>query len=64
MSLLVLVVDDEPDVEMPFRQLFRRDLRSILCPFLKIGNSTRPASRAPRRHVGRLVPALKFEVSM
>jgi len=27
MSLLVLVVDDEPDVEMLFRQQFRRDLR-------------------------------------
>lgn len=28
MNLLVLVVDDEPDVEMLFRQQFRRDLRS------------------------------------
>jgi CheY-like chemotaxis protein len=27
MSLLILVVDDEPDVEMLFRQHFRRDLR-------------------------------------
>jgi CheY-like chemotaxis protein len=27
-NLLVLVVDDEPDVEMLFRQQFRRDLRS------------------------------------
>jgi CheY-like chemotaxis protein len=27
MSVLVLVVDDEPDVEMLFRQQFRRDLR-------------------------------------
>src|SRR5512143_1602343 len=27
MKLLVLVVDDEPDVEMLFRQQFRRDLR-------------------------------------
>ena len=26
--MLVLVVDDEPDVEMLFRQQFRRDLRS------------------------------------
>jgi CheY-like chemotaxis protein len=26
MSLLILVVDDEPDVELLFRQLFRRDL--------------------------------------
>jgi CheY-like chemotaxis protein len=27
MNLLVLVVDDEPDVEMLFRQQFRHDLR-------------------------------------
>jgi CheY-like chemotaxis protein len=27
-SLLILVVDDEPDVEMLFRQQFRRDLRA------------------------------------
>ncbi|HMF24812.1 MAG TPA: response regulator [Pseudolabrys sp.] len=27
MSLLILVVDDEPDVEFLFRQQFRRDLR-------------------------------------
>lgn len=28
MSLLILVVDDEPDVEMLFRQQFRHDLRA------------------------------------
>ena len=28
MDVLVLVVDDEPDVEALFRQQFRRDLRS------------------------------------
>ena len=28
MTLLILVVDDEPDVEALFRQQFRRDLRS------------------------------------
>ena len=27
MNMLVLVVDDEPDVELLFRQQFRRDLR-------------------------------------
>jgi CheY-like chemotaxis protein len=27
-SLLILVVDDEPDVELLFRQQFRRDLRA------------------------------------
>lgn len=28
MSLLILVVDDEPDIEALFRQQFRRDLRT------------------------------------
>ena len=28
MKLLILVVDDEPDVEVLFRQQFRRELRS------------------------------------
>ena len=28
LNLLVLVVDDEPDVEVLFRQQFRRDLRA------------------------------------
>jgi CheY-like chemotaxis protein len=28
MSLLILVVDDEPDLEVLFRQQFRRDLRA------------------------------------
>ena len=28
MNLLILVVDDEPDVEVLFRQQFRRDLRT------------------------------------
>ncbi|MBZ9905311.1 response regulator [Mesorhizobium sp. BR115XR7A] len=28
MSLLILIVDDEPDIEVLFRQQFRRDLRA------------------------------------
>ena len=28
MNFLILVVDDEPDVEVLFRQQFRRDLRA------------------------------------
>ena len=28
MTLLILVVDDEPDIELLFRQQFRRDLRA------------------------------------
>ncbi|MGB8614132.1 MAG: response regulator, partial [Pseudolabrys sp.] len=28
MNLLILVVDDEPDVELLFRQQFRHDIRA------------------------------------
>jgi CheY-like chemotaxis protein len=40
-NLLVLVVDDEPDVEMLFRQQFRRDLRSgrFLMEFAQSGDA-------------------------
>ena len=39
MSCLVLVVDDEPDVEMLFRQQFRRDLRDnrFIMDFAQLG---------------------------
>jgi CheY-like chemotaxis protein len=37
MSLLILVVDDEPDVEVLFRQHFRRDLRSGAMEFASSG---------------------------
>ena len=33
MSIYIVVVDDEPDVESMFRQQFRRDLRSGLMEF-------------------------------
>ena len=41
MSLLILVVDDEPDVEALFRQQFRRDIRdgSFTMDFAQSGNS-------------------------
>ena len=40
MNLLILVVDDEPDVEMLFRQQFRHDLRSgrFTMDFAQSGN--------------------------
>jgi len=38
MSLLILVVDDEPDVEVLFRQQFRHDLRTGL-----LNGAVRPA---------------------
>jgi hypothetical protein len=34
LNLLILVVDDEPDVEVLFRQQFRRDLRAGSPPFV------------------------------
>jgi CheY-like chemotaxis protein len=41
MNCLVLVVDDEPDVEMLFRQQFRRDLRDnrFIMDFAQSGES-------------------------
>jgi len=41
MSLLILVVDDEPDVEALFRQQFRRDIRDgrFTMDFAQSGNS-------------------------
>ena len=41
MSLLILVVDDEPDVEVLFRQHFRRDLRAGGSPW-SLPNPVRP----------------------
>jgi hypothetical protein len=47
MSLLILVVDDEPDIEILFRQHFRRDLRSarLTMEFAQSGALPRPRSR-------------------
>ena len=44
MNLLILVVDDEPDVELLFRQQFRHDLRAgrftmEFCPIRRHGTS-------------------------
>jgi CheY-like chemotaxis protein len=41
MSLLILVVDDEPDVEALFRQQFRRDIRTgrFAMDFARSGDS-------------------------
>lgn len=41
MNLLILVVDDEPDIELLFRQQFRRELRSgrFTMDFAQTGDS-------------------------
>jgi len=52
-SLLILVVDDESDVEMLFRQQFRRDLRSgrFTMEFAQSADSASSASATPQvRH--------------
>ena len=41
MSLLILVVDDEPDVEVLFRQQFRRDLRVGAASARTVGSGLR-----------------------
>ena len=48
MSLLILVVDDEPDVELLFRQQFRRDLRAgrFTIPEVPVGRYTYHAWRS------------------
>ena len=52
MSLLVLVVDDESDVEMLFRQQFRRDLCAGRFTMVSRSRRTEPfnASATPRVH--------------
>jgi hypothetical protein len=45
MSLLILVVDDEPDVEALFRQQFRHDLRARFMAFT-VGFDTRDLKKA------------------
>jgi hypothetical protein len=50
-NLLILVVDDEPDVEVLFRQQFRRDLRAgrFTMEFASIGPNGTAAHRRCRR---------------
>ena len=56
MTLLILVVDDEPDVELLFRQHFRRDLREgrFTMEFAQSGDMAlqriRDAASDPVRH--------------
>ena len=52
-SLLILVVDDEPDVEALFRQQFRRDLRAgrFTMDFAQSGAEALDAHRRRRRRI-------------
>ena len=49
MTLLILVVDDEPDVEMLFRQQFRRDIRE--------GRFTMAFAQSAAEALGRIADA-------
>jgi hypothetical protein len=55
MSLLILVVDDEPDVETLFRQQFRRDLRS--------GRYTMEFAQSFQSHSGASLMRLEYRSS-
>ena len=47
MSLLILVVDDEPDVEALFRQQFRRDLRAGRFSMEFVQSASKALARIP-----------------
>ncbi len=53
MSVLVLVVDDEPDVELLFRQQFRRELRAqrFAIEFAQSADSALRLIAAPRERM-------------
>ena len=55
MSLLILVVDDEPDVEVLFRHRFRRDLRA--------GRFTMSLRNLVRTHFSASVALLTYHSS-
>src|SRR5262245_45501701 len=46
MNMYMLVVDDEPDVEVVFRQQFRRDLRAGRCLMAFAPSATAALARA------------------
>ena len=50
MNMLILVVDDEPDVEILFRQQFRRDLRAgrFTMEFAQSDSETMSSKRSER----------------
>src|ERR1700723_3263512 len=53
LSVYILVVDDEPDVEALFRQQFRRDIRSDRSSLLHC-RATRRHSYIPEAQIERL----------
>jgi CheY-like chemotaxis protein len=63
MTVRVLVVDDEPDVEMLFRQQFRREVRQELC-ILDFASSGKAALDILDSHIGEEVILLVSDINM
>ena len=63
MTVRVLVVDDEPDVETLFRQQFRREVRQELY-ILDFASSARTALDILDSHIGEEIILLVFDINM
>jgi|SRR5215208_4328218 len=63
MSILIVVVDDEPDIEMLFRQHFRRDLRAGRFD-MEFASSARGALELIERENGRRIILLLSDINM
>jgi CheY-like chemotaxis protein len=63
MSVLILVVDDEPDIEMLFRQHLRRDLRAGRFD-MEFASSAQDALNVIGRENGRRIILLLSDINM
>jgi CheY-like chemotaxis protein len=63
LNVLILVVDDEPDVEALFRQQFRRDLRAERFE-MKFANSAPSALEVVQRTAGRSLILILSDINM
>jgi CheY-like chemotaxis protein len=63
LNVLILVVDDEPDVEALFRQQFRRDLRAERFE-MEFANSAPSALDVVQRTVGRSLILILSDINM
>ena len=63
MSIIVLIVDDEPDVETLFRQQFRREMRQGLYT-LDFATSSEAALTKLDDHTGKSIILLLSDINM
>ena len=64
MTVMVLVVDDEPDVETMFRQQFRREVRQGLCTLdFALSGSAAPLDKLSTR-IGEQIILLVSDINM